>query len=145
AGTTMPVNIGEVTPIATIGGPEPFKQTGAANPILIRNDILTDGTWAMVSSGHPARILEIGFQEHRLRSNTNIWHRLSGKITCGTDAEGTPTFTVDTQFTDATKFPSHRSYLYDAPAGGEPKFVRIQNSLRQGTFSNLWFLPPIPS
>ncbi len=56
-----------------------------------------------------------------------------------------PTSTLSTAFTEATSFPSHRSYLYNIPDVGEPTFVEIMNYLSQGVFSNLWFLPPIPA
>lgn|GEM_PF-6326766 len=141
-GTSVPVNLGQVIPVGSFAGPEgPF--TGVVNPIDTANQILANGTWGFVSSGHPSPFVEPAFQAMRIRFRTNIWHRAAGSMSCGVDGRGNPTTTMNFRLS-ATHFPSHRSYLYDS-AVEPPAFQRVVHNKTQGLFSNLWYLPAVGS
>src|SRR5499433_497365 len=89
-GSFIPVNLGQVTPVGAFAGMEgPFM--GTANPIATANQILADGTWGFVASGHPSLFVEPAFQAMRIRFRTNIWHRAAGRMSCGVDGRGNPT------------------------------------------------------
>jgi len=133
---SLPVAI-QITPVASIGGPEPFGLVGLASPIAAVNQVLVDGTWSFVASGRPAPASEPSFQVHRPRFNFYIWHRVAGSIACGTDGTGAATSSITTRFTNATRFPSHRSYFHDVNGA----FLKQNETILQHQFSNLWFLP----
>jgi hypothetical protein len=139
-GSSIPVNLGQVTPVGAFPGMEgPF--TGVANPIATANQILADGSWRFVASGHPSPFVEPAFQAQRIRFRTDIWHRASGSMSCGVDGRGNPTSTMNFMLS-TTHFPSHRSYLYDSNVN-PAAFQRIVHNKAQGLFSNLWYLPPV--
>lgn len=140
SGNPIPT-IGSVTPVVTVGGPEPLGFAGVANPIITANSIAVDGSWAFVSSGRPNSSLESAFQAFRVRENADIWHRVDGSVACGTDGDGLPTADLAVRFAPHTRFPSHRSYLYDI---NPSTFNGILETANQDAFSNLWFLPPRP-
>lgn len=139
---TIPV-AGSVSPSTSIGGPEPLELSGATHPILVEDNITSDGTWEFVSSGRPNPVLEALFQIHWLRLNPDIWHRITGRISCRSDRFGQPDAVVSMRFAEATPFPSHRSYFHDVDT--YPETSKIGQTLQQGAFSNLWFLPARPS
>ena len=137
---TIPLNMCD--PVGAFAGMEgPFM--GVANPIATANQILADGTWGFVASGHPSAFVEPAFQAMRIRLRTNIWHRAAGRMSCGVDGRGNPTSTMNFRLS-ATHFPSHRSYLYDATVN-PPAFQRVAHNKTQGFFSNLWYLPAVGS
>jgi hypothetical protein len=141
-GTPIPVNSGNIIPVATFAGPEGFF-TGVVNPIATRNEILTNGNWGFVASGHPNPIPELAFQAIAIRFNRDIWHRAAGTISCNVDSQGNPTSSMNFRLS-VTHFPSHRSYIYDT-SSGPPTFQRVAHNKTQGYMSNLWFLPPVGS
>ena len=138
-GQAFPVDA-QVVPVASVGGPEPGGLTGVANPILVRNEIFVNGEWAIVSSGRPAVLGDAVFQAITPRSNVDIWHRVSGTISCGQDLQGLPTSTFTAGFDVATRFPSHRLYISTID-GSLPEFV--VDTIDQQALSNLWFLPSV--
>ena len=141
-GSSIPVNLGQVTPVGAFAGME-GQFMGVVNPIATANQILADGTWGFVASGHPSLFVEPAFQAMRIRLRTNIWHRAAGRMSCGVDGRGNPTSTMNFRLS-ATHFPSHRSYLYDATVN-PPAFQRVAHNKTQGFFSNLWYLPAVGS
>jgi hypothetical protein len=140
AGENTPL-VGAVTPVAAIGGPEPLGLQGTAHPITVRDDLATDGTWAYVASGRPHPLAEIGFQIHRPRFRSDIWHHVAGSVHCETSASGDIRSRIEVHFEEATRFPSHRAYFYggiDAPA-----FEQASSIVHQHALSNLWYLPEV--
>src|SRR5207302_8954895 len=109
---------------------------GVANPITTRNQILANGTWGFVSSGHPNPALEGGFQVHRRRARSAIWLHATGSMSCATDARGNPTSSVTFSLPAVTRFPSHRTYWYRINGPG-PVFQGIAHNIAQGALSNL--------
>jgi hypothetical protein len=145
--TALPKPIGPtgVAPLAGAGGPEGpliLGIVGIVNPTLIRDQIVANTTFGAVISGHPNPWVEPLFQAQRLRGQPDIWHRLTGAITCGVDARGMPTSTVNLTLL-STPFPSHRVW-YRSPIAAPAPGALILN-VPQGAFSALWFLPPIPA
>jgi len=138
AGRAMPID-SDITSLPTGSGWEGGIVKGISNPTATRNDLTTNGTFAYVASGHPHPIIEPSFQVFKQRANTDIWHRVSGTVTCGSDAAGYPTASVDTRLT-RTWFPSHRVF-FRTPRDA-PSFSIIFDQ-PQRLFSDLWRLPPI--
>jgi len=134
SGNAAPVLFGGIDPLTTASG------TGIVNPITTRNNILANGTFGYVLSGHPNPIVEPRFQVHRFRANPDIWDKVTGTITCGTDKNNLPTSRVNTRYT-TTLFPSHKLW-FRTPAGAAATSILFNRP--QGNFSDLWFLPIIP-
>ena len=143
AGAAVPT-AGTMSVAQPIGGIEVGPIAGIVNPMQSRESLTSNGEFSYVASGHPNPVLEPSFQYFHLRSRTDIWHKVTGKVTCTTDAAGVPGSTVEVRIAAATKFPSHRVYLYDI-VNGQPQFERIAASITQGAFSNLWHLAPVES
>jgi hypothetical protein len=143
AGGTVPSS-GSMTVAQPIGGTEVGPIGGIVNPMQSRESLTSNGEFSFVASGHPNPILEPSFQYFHFRSHPDIWHRVTGKVTCSTDDQGVIGSTVSVQIAAATKFPSHRVYLYDI-VNGQPQQERIAADLPQQAFSNLWHLPPVGS
>jgi hypothetical protein len=144
AGNAAPVAPEGMARLATAGGiegPAALGIKGIDNPTALRDQILANGTWGAVFSGHPNPLVEPGFQVHRARGATDIWQRLSGTIRCATDAQGRPTSTV-TYALQSTAFPSHKVW-YRTPANAAAAILSA--TVAQGSFSNLWFLPAVPA
>lgn len=144
AGNPAPVLLGAVNPLATAGGNEGpvfLGILGVVNPTTARNNILANGTFGYVVSGHPNPLVEPAFQAQRLRANTDIWDKVTGAIICGTDARGLPTSVVTTTLR-YTLFPSHKLW-FRTPVSNPT--TALMFNLPQGAFSNLWFLPPVPA
>jgi hypothetical protein len=143
AGSSVPSS-GSMTVHPSIGGAEIGPIYGVVNPTQSRQSLTSNGEFAYVASGRPNPLLEPTFQYFWPRSRPDIWHKVTGKVTCTTDANGVPGSTVAVQIAAATKFPSHRVYLYDI-ADGQPQFERLAGSITQQAFSNLWNLSPVGS
>jgi hypothetical protein len=130
-----------------IGGAEPARPAGlvhgVADVTMTRDTIAQNGEFAYVTSGRPNAVVEPLLTMFRPRQNTHIWHRVTGKITCATDAQGMISSTLEAKIADATKFPSHRVYEYRRDASGTPIFQRILADVPQQALSNLWYLPPV--
>jgi hypothetical protein len=139
---------GRLIRVTEIGGSEPARPAGSpihgvADVTQTRDTIAQNGEFAYVTSGRPNAFVEAPLEYFRLRQNTHIWHRVTGKITCVTDAQGMISATLEAKISDATKFPSHRVYEYRQDASGTPIFQRILADIPQQEFSNLWHLPPV--
>jgi len=139
-GNPIPVDLGQMTVISTTPGLEPLQFSGIINPTTTVNTILADGKWAFVVSGSPSVAGEIPFQAISNRATSAIWHRVTGIITCGV-SNGMPTGRNLVYVTQATRFPSHRTYWYT----GTGVFQRIGHTLLQNPFKHLWSLPAVPA
>ena len=139
-GQALPTGLANITFVDSVGGPEPAGLTGVVNPVTTKNTMLADGKWSFVASGHPHPATNVIFNSHRIRLNTDIWHRADGNVSCSIDGKGRPSSRI--AFTlNGTRFPSHRSWFYTV-AGRK---VRQAHNILQQAFSNLWFLPPVPA
>jgi hypothetical protein len=143
AGSAVPSS-GSMTVHPAVGGTEIGPIAGIVNPMQSRDTLTSNGEFSYVASGHPNPLLEPPFQYFWPRSRTDIWHKVTGKVTCTTDANGVPGSTVSVRIAEATKFPSHRVYLYDF-VNGQPQFERMAAWIPQQAFSNLWNLSPVGS
>jgi hypothetical protein len=140
AGNALPIN-GNIAGGGSVGGLEGGGAfVGIANAPAVRDNINLNGTFGLVSSGHPNPLAEPAFQAFRPRARSDIWNKITGTISCGVDARGQPTSSVRFagQF---TRFPSHKVW-YRAPINAAA--VLLFN-IPQGSFSNLWWLPAIPA
>src|SRR5262249_27528209 len=66
---------------------------GIANNPAVRDQINANGSFGLVSSGHPNPLLEGGFIYFRPRFRSDIWNKFTAQITCGVDNRGMPTST----------------------------------------------------
>jgi len=105
-----------------------------------RNNLVANGGWGHVLSGHPNLLVEPGFAVFQVRVNTDIWVKLSGTVACGVDARGMPTTTISHGFT-RTWFPSMKTW-YITPATGARPGTLIYNRA-QRSFEDLWALPAV--
>ncbi|MFO0633994.1 MAG: hypothetical protein U0168_14190 [Nannocystaceae bacterium] len=134
-----------VSEIGRAGGTELAVFQGIANPIDIADDLTHSGRYAFVSSGKPSPKLELAFDLHRYRKNTEIWHRWAGSVACITDPAGNPGARARGGFTRTTAFPSHRAYLWATDKQGRDRELGVLQTIAQREFSNLWFLPSKPA
>lgn len=121
----------------SVGGMEGPGLVGIAHPMRVA---ARGAAFGMVTSGRPNPLAEPAFQFFRPRLRPDIWNKLSGAITCGTDAQGRPTSNYNLNLL-RTRFPSHKVWTR-TPAGVGPAVLRFNAA--QGNLSSLWFLPPIP-
>jgi hypothetical protein len=142
AGNPLPLGPTAVTPGPTAGGPEPLGRVGVVNPPATRDNLAANGGWGFVLSGHPHPLLEPAFWAFRVRVRPDIWHKFHATVTCGVDARGLPTYTIN-RTTIATWFPSHKVWFYPGPATPPPG--ALNTNLAQRSFGDLWFLPAIPA
>ncbi len=143
AGNPAPFG-GFMVRLATAGGTEGpafLGIKGIVNPIAIRNNINLNGTYGYVSSGFPNPIVEPGFQVHKIRLRSDIWDKISGSITCGTDNRGLPTSRLSYKLLKSA-FPSTKLWIR-TPMTAPTSVLRL--NVAQGTFDNLWALPAIPA
>jgi hypothetical protein len=142
-GQTLPVDAAVgAFPLNAIPGRELGPIRGVPDRVQVRDDINRTGEFTYVVSGKPAEIFELSFTYFRSRANPHIWHKVKGKVTCSTDSNGNISSDLDVKLDAATKFPSHRVYLYQE-AGIGPLQIKIVVDQKQGKFSNLWHLPPV--
>ena len=102
---------GTITALPTAGGnegPVILGILGVVNPTATRNNINANGSYGYVVSGRPNLIVEPGFQIHKVRLRTNIWDKITGNITCATDARGMPTSRYSYAYTGSL-FPSTKN------------------------------------
>ena len=138
AGRSTPLEA-NITAIATEGGWEgPVK--GVVNATAIRNNLVQSGTFGYVASGHPHPLVETAFQAFRLRNQPDIWQRITGSVSCDTNASGHPTAVLSTNIM-RSPFPSHRLW-WKRDANSAPRLLFDQG---QGLFSQLWSLPAVPA
>ena len=124
----------------SVGGPE-GAFVGIANAPAVRDQINANGSFGLVSSGHPNPFLEPAFQAFRPRARADIWNKLTAQITCGVDNRGMPTASLALTAT-FTRFPSHKIWRR-APANAAAPLLLFNRA--QGSFSNLWWLPAVPA
>jgi hypothetical protein len=140
AGNAAPIAFANAVAGISAGGMEgPFL--GVAWPVGVRNSLLVNGTWGMVSSGRPNPAVEPTFQAIWPRWPPDIWNKIATSITCGVDAQGRPTATSNFNLT-ATWFPSHRVWRRSPIAN---PVAGVLFNLPQRALSDLWALPPIPA
>ncbi len=126
----------------TAAGPEGPGLVGVVNPPATRDDLAVNGGWGFVLSGRPNRLVEPAFQFFRARANPDIWHKFRATVTCGVDARGLPTATINRTMI-GTWFPSHKVWFYAGSATAPPG--ALVNLWAQRSFGDLWFLPVIPA
>ena len=141
-GNPLPLAPTSVTAGPTAGGPEGPGIVGVVNPPTTRNNLAANGGWGFVLSGHPNRLVEPAFQFFRARANPDIWHKFRATVTCGVDARGLPTATINRTMI-RTWFPSHKVWFYAGPATAPPG--ALVNNRAQRSFGDLWFLPVVPA
>jgi hypothetical protein len=140
AGNPTPVGPALAAGGGSVGGME-GPLVGIANAMGIRDNLLLNGTWGMVTSGRPNPIAEPAFQAIFPRVRPDIWNKIATTTTCGVDAQGRPTATSVYNFT-GTWFPSHRVWRRSPMAN--PAAAVLFN-LPQRALSDLWALPAVPA
>jgi hypothetical protein len=142
-GNPAPIGPASAVALAAFGGPEPGGLMAVANQVGVRDQLLVNGSYGFVFSGHPDPLAEPIPQAIQPRLRSDVWNHLTASVTCGADGRGLPKATVNYGFT-TTLFPSHRVWRI-TPKMGPRNTEALLFNIAQGALSNLWSLPAIPA